>query len=55
MRLSHFRSSLNKAECFYVLRSLLQQYYCLLQRYGKVVVSDRLCHVTQLGEVKIDL
>jgi hypothetical protein len=54
MRLSQFRSSLLKPECFFVLNTLLQQYYKLFQQYGKVVVSDQLCHVTKLGEIKVD-
>jgi len=31
MRLSHFRSSLLKPECFFVLNTLLQQYYMLFR------------------------
>jgi hypothetical protein len=39
MRLDQFRSCLKKAECFYTLSSLIQQYYSLLKKHGKVVVS----------------
>lgn len=54
MRLSHFRQMLSKGECFYVLSTLLQQYYNLYKQYNKVVVSDELCRVTSFGEVKVD-
>lgn len=33
---------------------MLQQYYSLFRFYKKVVVSDNLCVVNQLGEIKVD-
>jgi hypothetical protein len=54
VRLSVLRGSLSASECFYALSSLVQQFYSLFKLYGKVVVSDQLCLVNQLGELRVD-
>jgi hypothetical protein len=53
LSLADFQGALLTAECFYVLSTLLQQYYCIFKREGRAVVSPALCSVNELGEVRV--
>lgn len=54
LTLLDFEQALLTPECFYVLSALLQQYYALFKRSGKVWISAGACAVSQLGEVAVN-
>lgn len=54
LTLEELQQGLNVEECFYVLSTLLQQFYQLYRRSGRIVVGRGMCTVNALGEVKVN-